>query len=139
VILVTLVGQGLTLPWLIRALGLAGTDTSRRTEEIEARRAVLHAAIGWLQTERATAKEEDRHVYDDLLHQYEHRLEAETGEMDSEGRERLEEMLKVMRGAARQERLTLMRLRDEGRVGDGVLRDVERELDLVESRIDAVK
>jgi hypothetical protein len=35
--------------------------------------------------------------------------------------------------------VTLMRLRDEGRVGDGVLRDVERELDLVESRIDAVK
>ncbi len=139
VILVTLVGQGLTLPWLIRALGLAGTDTSRRTEEIEARRAVLHAAIGWLQTERATANEEEQHVYDDLLHQYEHRLEAETGEMDSEGRERFDEMLKVMRGAARQERLTLMRLRDEGRVGDGVLRDVERELDLVESRIDAVK
>jgi CPA1 family monovalent cation:H+ antiporter len=139
VILVTLVGQGLTLPWLIRSLGLAGTDTSRRTEEIEARRAVLHAAIGWLETERATANDSERHVYDDLLHQYEHRLEAETGEMDSEGRERFGEMLKVMRGAARQERLTLMRLRDEGRVGDGVLRDVERELDLVESRIDAVK
>jgi hypothetical protein len=78
-------------------------------------------------------------VYDDLLHQYEHRLEAETGEEESEGRERFAEALQVMRGAARQERMTLMRLRDEGRVGDAVLRRVERELDLVESRLDAVR
>jgi NhaP-type Na+/H+ or K+/H+ antiporter len=139
VILVTLVGQGLTLPWLIRALGLAGTDTAGQAEEVEARRSMLHAAIGWLETEKETAKEEDRHFYDDVLHQYEHRLEAETGEEHSEGREKFEETLKVMRGAAQQERLTLMRLRDEGRVGDGVLRDVERELDLVDSRIDAAK
>jgi NhaP-type Na+/H+ or K+/H+ antiporter len=139
VILVTLVGQGLTLPWLIRALGLAGTDTAGQEEEMEARRALLHAAIGWLETERGTAKEEDRHLYVDLLHQYEHRLDAETGEEHSEGRERFEAMLRIMRGAGQQERLTLMRLRDEGRVGDAVLRNVERELDLVDSRIDAVK
>jgi hypothetical protein len=100
---------------------------------------VLHAAIGWLQTEREKANEEQKHMYDDLLHQYEHRLEAETGERDGEGYERLGEMLAVMRGAVQQERLTLMRLRDEGKVGDAVLRSVETELDLVDRRLDAVR
>src|SRR5215468_3772694 len=44
VILVTLVLQGLTLPPLIRALGLAGAPI-RNTEEDEARRIILGAAI----------------------------------------------------------------------------------------------
>jgi len=51
VILVTLVLQGLTLPLLIRALGLAGTSTPH-TEEGEARRFVLQAALRYLQEQR---------------------------------------------------------------------------------------
>ena len=37
--------------------------------------------------------------------------------------------------ALRVERQTLIRLRDEGRINDEVLRRIERELDLSESRI----
>jgi len=48
VILVTLVVQGLTLPPLIRALGLAGDDEARIEEE-EARRLVLQEVMSYLQ------------------------------------------------------------------------------------------
>src|SRR5262249_10261555 len=44
-ILVTLVLQGLTLPPLIRALGLAGASASHSAEEEEARRTILTAAL----------------------------------------------------------------------------------------------
>ena len=51
VIFVTLVVQGLTLPVLIRSLGLQGT-TGMEPEEKEARRIVLRAAIRFLEEGR---------------------------------------------------------------------------------------
>jgi CPA1 family monovalent cation:H+ antiporter len=48
VVLVTLVGQGLTLPWVVRALRLANAgeleQAARRIEEFEARREAIEAA-----------------------------------------------------------------------------------------------
>jgi Na+/H+ antiporter len=48
VVLVTLVGQGLTLPWVVRALGLANAghreQEEQRVEEFEARQASIEAA-----------------------------------------------------------------------------------------------
>jgi Na+/H+ antiporter len=135
VILVTLVGQGLTLPAVIRMLGLAQAGGEMEREENDARRAVLQAAIGWLTQQREDADEGQRYLYDDLLDQYRQRLKVlRGGENTLEGK-RLKESLGIMQGAVREERLTLMRLRDEGRVGDEVLRIVEQELDLVDSRI----
>src|SRR5918999_1555819 len=43
VILATLVGQGLTLPWLVRALGVSD-DGSSAEQELRARSAALDAA-----------------------------------------------------------------------------------------------
>src|SRR5438046_1705949 len=51
VILVTLVLQGLTLPPLIRALGLAGT-ANNNTEEEEARRILTSTALAHLEAAR---------------------------------------------------------------------------------------
>jgi monovalent cation/hydrogen antiporter len=48
VVLVTLVGQGLTLPWVVRALGLANAgqleQLARRAEELQTRREAIEAA-----------------------------------------------------------------------------------------------
>jgi monovalent cation/hydrogen antiporter len=48
VVLVTLVGQGLTLPWVVRALGLQNTGQrereEQRIEEFQARKAAIEAA-----------------------------------------------------------------------------------------------
>ena len=122
VIFVTLVLQGLTLPALIRVLGLAGT-TGMDPEEMEARRAVLKSAIRHLEEERKTCTGPAVHLYDDLLHRYRHKLaHVSAGE----------------EGALEAERRTLIRLRDRGRIGDDVLRTLERELDLAQTQYEGL-
>lgn len=136
VIFVTLVLQGLTLPALIRVLGLAGT-TGMEPEEKDARRLVLQAGLAHLQSER----EHDRpfeHVYDDLIHRYRHRLAAvgatEDDDYDGHGQETYTRLRAIAAGALQAERHTLIGLRNKGRIGDDTLRTMERELDLAESR-----
>jgi monovalent cation/hydrogen antiporter len=137
VILVTLVLQGLTLPVLIRGLGLAGT-TEMEPEEREARRAVLKSAIRFLEEGRKSSVGPVVHLYDDLAHRYRHKLahvsegtEESVDGLDQEAYSRLRE---IAEGALKAERRTLIGLRDRGRIGDDVLRTLERELDLAESQ-----
>ena len=138
VILVTLVVQGLSLPSLIRALGLAGGEGDAE-EERQARCTVLYAGISYLERRRVEdAGGGATHVYDDLLHRYHHRLEAvmpadrEGADVSSRGGDR--RLREIARGAVHAERRELIRLRDEGRIDDEVLRKLERELDLTEAR-----
>ncbi len=138
VILVTLVGQGLTLPPLIRALGLAGDDSARLEEE-EARRLVLREVIAQLERGRdGDVEPADAHAYEDLLHEYEHRLEAlseESPEGDAVGhRHGGGRFGAMLQSAVETERLTMLRLWKEGMISDEVLRTLEYELDLTESR-----
>jgi CPA1 family monovalent cation:H+ antiporter len=137
VILVTLVLQGLTLPALIRTLGLAGT-IGMEPEEREARRIVLKAAIRYLEDGRKGGGPELEHLYDDLVHRYRHKLvlvgegaEESVGAVDREAYSRLRS---IAEGALEAERRTLIGLRDKGRISDDVLRTMERELDLAESQ-----
>jgi len=140
VILVTLVLQGLTLPALIRGLGLAGS-TETETEEIEARRAVLASAIDYLAERRKSDAPGFEHVNDDLMHRYRHRLAALNSGKDEDGgglgRDSYGRLRSIAEDALRAERRTLIALRDEGRISDDVLRTIERELDLAESRYQA--
>ena len=139
VIVVTLVFQGLSLPWLVRRLGLATVDTGV-CEEGEARRLMLGAAIDFL-TERKNSAGDDRerHLYDDLLHQYEHKItEIEecgpNGQVPDEAAAGLT-IGGILLDTIRHEREQLNVLRAAGRIGDGVHRTLERELDLSESRL----
>ncbi len=138
VILVTLVVQGLSLPSLIRALGLAGSGSDAE-EERQARCTVLYAGISYLERGRVEdVGEGAAHVYDDLLHRYHHQLEAvqphehESAEVSLGGMDR--KRREIAQGAVHAERRELIRLRDEGRIDDEVLRKLERELDLTEAR-----
>ena len=136
VILVTLVLQGLTLPALIRALGLARTTTEMEPEERTARQTVLEAALRYLEDQRQRDGQRFEHAYDDLIHRYRHRLAAmgEGGGEDGQDAETYAQLREAAAGAIRTERQTMIRLRAEGRIGDDVLRTLERELDLAESR-----
>jgi CPA1 family monovalent cation:H+ antiporter len=134
VILVTLVVQGLTLPPLIRALGLAGA-ASRDTEEEEARRAILETALGRLDRVRESENSHFAKVFEALEFHYRDRLailaEAETDIPSLRHRRFVElsrELLQV-------ERRTAIRLRNEGRINDELLHQLERELDLIEARL----
>ena len=137
IILFTLVVQGLSLPLLIRRLGLAG-NTELEEEELLARRKVLAEAIVALQAQNSSSTEET-HDIDDLLHRYKHRLEAITPGSEATGEtapftERHKRRSLLLRDTAAVERRTLLQLRDEGSIGDEVLRRIERELDLTETR-----
>jgi Na+/H+ antiporter len=140
VILVTLVLQGLTLPPLIRALGLAGLGANN-AEEKEARRIMLETALRHIKSRRT---EEDSHhlaaAYEEATAHYKRRLSAITGEayahhgIDAEDHAHV---VTISRQLLRVERDTAVRLRNEGRINDEVLRQLERELDLIETRLDS--
>lgn len=139
VILVTLVLQGLTLPALIRALGLAGSLGPKR-EEKDARRVVLEAALSYLDEARAKDRPELASVYNDIEQHYRQRLAVLTGAGTAEGdlgpkdsrrfRDLSGDLLRI-------ERQTAVRLRKEGRINDEVLRQIEHELDLSETQLNA--
>jgi Na+/H+ antiporter len=136
VILVTLVLQGLTLPALIRRLGLAGPAGMER-EEREARKIALGEAIAYLEETRVEYGEEFSHIYDDVVDRYTHRLATVSGVhgVDNERGEAIYGQLRLAtEGAIQAERRAMIRLRDQGRISDDVLRTIERELDLEESR-----
>ncbi|HUZ94855.1 MAG TPA: Na+/H+ antiporter [Edaphobacter sp.] len=137
VILVTLVVQGLTLPSLIRALGLAGS-TGMSVEEREARKIALTEAIAHLEEGRKNCGSAYFHAFDDLLDRYQHRLVDVESEHDNSheehGAHTYRQVVDAAEGAVQAERRAIIRLRDEGRISDDVLRTMERELDLEESR-----
>jgi len=136
---VTLVLQGLTLPTLIRALGLART-TGMSAEEREARRIALEDAIGYLEEGRKQRGDGFFHAFDDLLDRYRHRLaQVESGYGDGQDNGAYRQVIEAGEGAVRAERRAIIRLRDQGRISDDVLRTMERELDLEESRYQVAK
>jgi monovalent cation/hydrogen antiporter len=141
VIFVTLVLQGLTLPALIRALGLAGSD-GMEPEEVEARRAVLKSAIRYLEEGRKSSDGPVVHLYDDLVHRYRHKLanvsENPEESVDGLDKETYSQFRSIAGGALQAERRTLINLRDRGRISDDVLRTLERELDLAESQYQGI-
>jgi Na+/H+ antiporter len=137
VILVTLVGQGLTLPPLIRALGLAGA-TGHKEEEAEARRAMVEAALAYLEQARLKDGDEFAAIYKEIEQRYKHRLKNLIGQddqgvaADPHGYARYLELSRNLLGMERQ---TALKLRGDGRINDEVLRKVEHELDLTETRL----
>ena len=138
-ILVTVVLQGLSLPWLIRALRLPSQDGGY-CEEGQARHLMLQAAIDFLTERKISAKgQSEAHLYDDLLHQFEHRItDVDLCGPDGTNQAESEETLtlnQVLLETIRREREELNSLRESGRIGDGVHRSLERELDLSESRL----
>ena len=136
VILVTLVLQGLTLPSLIRALGLAG-HKGIEPEEKFARELALKEALAYLEQGKREKGDAFAHAYEDLIDRYEHRRAEVSGEDTEHSASKAEvyhELVRAARGAVEAERRTIIRLRDEGLISDDVLRRIERELDLEESK-----
>jgi CPA1 family monovalent cation:H+ antiporter len=138
VIVLTLVGQGLSLPWLIRTLGL-GQDVGLREEEAQARQRLLEAANGRID-ELYPVWPGHHPLLDQLRETYRHRAEHVDRQRDPSGDGEDRELIEhreIRRTVIDAEREALLRLRAEGEVADEILRDLERELDLEERRMDA--
>jgi hypothetical protein len=138
VILVTLVLQGLTLPALIRALGLAGA-AGPNCEETEARRIMAEAALDRLERVNRDVDPSLAPLYEDLKEHYRRRLSAlhQSGVSEEEAKadtKTYERFLEVSLELLQAERETAVRLRNDGRINDEVLRQLLNELDLSETR-----
>jgi CPA1 family monovalent cation:H+ antiporter len=139
VILSTLVGQGLTLPLVIRGLRIAGDGGDER-EEGQARMAAAEAAVRRID-ELAAEWPGHMELVAALRTQYEHRSRdierhSAEGPEDESEREQLEH--RVIRSAVIDaEREALIRLRETGSIRDEIFRKVERDLDLEELRLEA--
>jgi Na+/H+ antiporter len=138
VIVFTLLGQGLTLPLLIRRLRLAG-DGGVRAEEASARQRLLEAATQRID-ELYPVWPGHHPLLDQLRATYQHRSEHVERQRDpsvTDGDRELIEHQEIRRTVIDSEREALMRLRAEGEIDDTLLRNLERELDLEERRMDA--
>jgi monovalent cation/hydrogen antiporter len=139
VILATLVGQGLTLPFLIRGLRIA-VDGGDDHQEAHARMSAAEAAVQRIE-ELARQWPGHLELIDTLRAQYEHRSRDierhhSDGPADETERELFEHRL-IRSAVIDAEREALVRLKETGAVRDDVFRRVERDLDLEELRMEA--
>jgi monovalent cation/hydrogen antiporter len=139
VILVTLVGQGLTLPFVVRRLGL-GAHEAWAPDEAVARLAAAQAALDRLEEIEATEPGIPENAIQRLREVYQARFARCVAALSGEGGEvPIEDPLTGLRRARRQlievERGTLLRLRNEGRLKQDLFRRIEADLDLDEARL----
>ncbi len=139
VILATLVLQGLTLPALIRALGIEQDTDAGRVAELRARLEGARAALARLEdicAENALSPEREqgmREYYEDRIGRY--RAGIEAGGMTDEYAESSAAWRRWRRDLISAERDAVLALRDRGEISPETMRRIERDLDLEESRI----
>jgi Na+/H+ antiporter len=131
VIVATLIGQGLTLPWLIRHLGVLA-PTGADGEEVHARLAAVESALRRL--------EELKHDYPDhlpLIEQLREEYEHEAGHVlprpgagPDEAEQELLDHRAIRNAVLVAQREAVIGLRDAGVINDETLRAIERDLDL---------
>jgi monovalent cation/hydrogen antiporter len=137
VILATLVVQGLSLPLLIRWLGVKD-DGSMEKEEREARLKANQAAlarlnaIGESEPTTADALQRLRVEYEDHIRQVEGAKPENAG---SPLRLFSSEFERLSHEALQVERRTILQLRNESIISDEVLRHIQADIDLAEARL----
>ena len=131
VILITLVAQGVTLPFLVRALNI-GEDRSLEGEEREARERAVTAALARLDEVLEEDWANPDHVQQLRAH-YGDRQERyrSLGEQDLVCSQQVADAFKRLRHETlTAERLALIDLRNDGVISDEVLHLLEHELDI---------
>jgi monovalent cation/hydrogen antiporter len=140
VVLATLVGQGLSLPAVIRALRLEEDDGGAEVEEVHARIRAAEAAL-----ERLDELSAEAWVRDDTAERlrglYRFRIDRFAARTDPEGDGKIEKQSlkyqRLRRELLEAERHAVVELRNTGEISDEVMRRIERDLDLEVSRLDA--
>jgi CPA1 family monovalent cation:H+ antiporter len=136
----TLLLQGISLPWLIRGLGVREDGSEEEGEELRGRLAIAAAAlerIDELAAEDWTNDESIERVR--ALYEFRRRrFKVKAGKVaDEDGiEERSLQYQRLMHRIYDAQRETLIELRDQGDVSTEVMARLERELDLEESRLE---
>lgn len=139
VVLVTLVGQGLTLPVLVRRLGVVDDGSEEAREELHARLQAAKAALaeievvadeGWA-PEDALEGARRRHSH------RKQRFAIQTGKVDADGFDDATDVRRrLQRRLLAAERDAVVALRNRREISNEVMHRLERELDLDESHLD---
>jgi CPA1 family monovalent cation:H+ antiporter len=143
VVLVTLIGQGITFGPLVRALGLRANATDELRLRNRARAAAVQAALDRLDSlDQEDDADVDPRVIDGVrqqlsarLERYQHRLDLLTDPGETPAAPRYEAAVAIRRVAIDAQRDELVRWRDAGMLPDQSLRAIERELDHEESTL----
>jgi Na+/H+ antiporter len=137
VILVTLVGQGLTLPWVLRWAGWDGVEFDG-DEATSARTAAYQAGLDEIERARPDWPGHQP-LFDRLesgLRDRTRHLATEDPDETAERRQERIEHEQIQHAVIAAQRTAVIELRDQGGINDQTLRLVERELDLEELRME---
>jgi CPA1 family monovalent cation:H+ antiporter len=139
VILVTVVGQGMTLGPLIGWAGIYDDEEEAFEQEAVARIAAARAALGRLDEladqdwVRAETLERMRNLYAYRIRRFESHLdEADDGDIEA-GSQAYQRLRRKVLDA---ERAEIIRRRNRGEITDDMMRRIERDLDLEDARLD---
>jgi Na+/H+ antiporter len=139
VILVTLVGQGLTLPFVLRRAGWDGVEIDGSADEGNRARAVAYQA-GLDEVARARLVWPGHQPLLDRLESglqdRSQHLATEDPDETAERRQERIEHEEIQRGVIAAQRVAVLELRDRREINDLTLRAIERELDLEELRME---
>ncbi len=139
VIFVTLVGQGLSLPFVIRRMGLA-SSAKVDPEEQRARYEIIEAALAYLEHARDSDKPEFAPVYDEMIRTQNHRINLLPGKKSADvgfTAAHYQRFIEASRNVGALQRAALLNLRNQNEINDEVLRRLEQEIDLSELRYSA--
>jgi monovalent cation/hydrogen antiporter len=139
VIVVTLVFQGSTLPFVVRTLGVEADDLAER-EENKARIYAAEAALARLEelADEDWVRPETAERMRGLLGFRRNRFRARFSEDDDGAiEEQSQAYQRLMRELLDAERAAVVDLRRQGRINDDVMQLVTRDLDLEDARLDA--
>jgi CPA1 family monovalent cation:H+ antiporter len=140
VVLFTVVVQGLTLPALIRRLGVVDDGAEEEAEEHAARIAAAEAALEALDglAEEEWTREDSVERMRRLYAFRRRRFATLRGDLEDQDGivDRSLAYQRLMHGVIEAQRAAIVRMRNEGRISAEVMRRVERDLDLEESRLE---
>jgi CPA1 family monovalent cation:H+ antiporter len=139
VVLVTIVVQGLTLPLLIRALGVHEDSDEEQREELRARLSAAKAALDRLdelEEEGAVSAETAERMR--AVYRYrKNRFAARAGKVEDDGYEdRSQAYQRALRSVLDTQRDAIVQLRRDGAISNDVMHRIERELDLEDERLE---
>jgi Na+/H+ antiporter len=139
-ILVTIVGEGLTLPWLIRKLGVQDDGSEEAHEELRARLVAAEAALRCLDEVEVAgwAREDTLERMRGLFRFRQRRFKVRAGKIEDEDgiEDRSMAYQRLLHEVARAQREAVVQLRNNGDISSDVMHRIERELDLEESRLE---
>jgi monovalent cation/hydrogen antiporter len=131
--------QGLTLPVLIRRLGVHDDGDPEAQEELRARLVATQAALARLDelaAEEWTRDETAERMT--VFYEYRRRrLKARAGKIDDDGYEdRSQTYQRMVREVLEAQRAAVVGLRNQGVISNDVMHRIERELDLEDQRLE---